>query len=125
LLTGVVFGIIHLFNSCATVLSFINLTLSGFFFALYAINTGNIWVVCGLHLGWNFAQGNIYGLSISGEQGTNNSLFISKILGTDILTGGNFGPEGGLITTLFLVFAILFISLILYKKDKIQIPDIE
>ena len=51
LFTGGVFGIIHLFNNGATVLSFINLTLSGFFFALYAINAGNIWGVCGLHFG--------------------------------------------------------------------------
>lgn len=125
LLTGGTFGIIHLFNNSATVLSFINLTLSGFFFALYAINAGNIWGVCGLHLAWNFAQGNIYGLSISGEQSTNNSLFISRVPGTDLLTGGDFGPEGGLITTLFLVCAILSISFILYKKYKTCIPNKE
>ena len=90
LLTGAVFGTIHLFNSGATVLSFANLTLSGFFFALYAINSGNIWGVCGLHFGWNFAQGNIFGLNISGEQSTDASLFISKISGIDLLTGGGF-----------------------------------
>lgn len=122
LLTGGVFGIIHLFGSGATFLSFINLILSGFFFALYAINSGNIWGVCGLHLGWNLALGNIYGFSISGEQSVNNSLFISNITGTDILTGGNFGPEGGLITTAFLIFALLSIILITYKKHIVQIP---
>lgn len=110
LLTGGAFGIIHLFNNGATVLSFINLTLSGFFFALYAINAGNIWGVCGLHMGWNFAQGNIFGLSISGEQSIDNSLFTSTISGTDLLTGGDFGPEGSFITTMFLICAISFIS---------------
>jgi len=125
LLTGGVFGVMHLLGSGATVLSFINLTLSGFFFALYAINAGNIWGVCGLHLGWNLAQGSIYGLSISGEQSTNNSLFITSITGTNLLTGGDFGPEGGLITTLFLVCAILLISFILYKKHKTYIPKKE
>lgn len=123
LITGGAFGIIHLFNSGATVLSFINLTLSGFFFALYAINAGNIWGACGLHFGWNFTLANIYGLRISGEQSIGSSLFSSKNLGTNILTGGDFGPEGSLITTLFLVSAILFISFILCKKNKTQMPD--
>lgn len=125
LLTGGVFGVIHLFNSGATVLSFINLTLSGFFFALYAINAGNIWGVCGWHMGWNFAQGNIYGLSVSGGQSIDNSLFSSKAIGTDFLTGGDFGPEGGFITTVFLVCGILFIGFIMYKKYKVKLLNIE
>lgn len=116
LLTGGVFGLLHLLGNGATVLSFINLTLSGFFFAMYAINAGNIWGVCGLHLSWNLAQGNVFGLNISGEQSTNLSLFITSNAGTDLLTGGDFGPEGGFITTAFLVCAIILIGLNMYSK---------
>lgn len=118
LLTGGVFGIIHLLNNGVTVLTLVNLTLSGFFFALYAINEGNIWGVCGLHLGWNFVLGSIFGLRISGEKSNDNSLFISHNLGTDILTGGDFGPEGCIITTFFLICVIIFMGFIFYKKHK-------
>ena len=123
LLTGGVFGIIHLFSSGATVLSFINLALSGFFFALYAIHAGNIWGVCGLHFGCNYALGSIFGLSISGEQSEGSSLLVSKTSDADLLTGGAFGPEGGLITTVFLVCAILFICILLHKKHKTRFKD--
>ena len=115
LLTGGVFGIIHLFKSGATALSFINLTLSGFFFALYAINAGNIWGVCGLHFGWNYALSNIFGLSVSGEQRLAASLFISKYSGADWLTGGDFGLEGSLFSTVFLTLAIILIIVVMQK----------
>jgi membrane protease YdiL (CAAX protease family) len=116
LLTGGVFGILHLLNSGATVLSFVNLTLSGFFFALFAINAGNIWGVCGLHFGWNYALSNIFGLSVSGEQGISNSMFISKLSGADLLTGGDFGLESSLFSTIFFVCATLFIIVVMQKK---------
>ena len=116
LLTGCVFGILHLLGNGATILSFMNLTLSGFFFALYAISGGNIWGVCGLHLSWNLAQGDIFGLSIIGQPSITNSIFITNNTGTDLLTGGDFGPEGGIITTLFLICAIMFIGFTMYRK---------
>lgn len=118
LLTGATFGAIHLLGNGATILSFINLTLSGVFFALYAIRAGNIWGVCGLHFGWNLTQGNIYGLTISGEQSNGSSLLIIDIKGEDVLTGGEFGPEGGCITTLFLACAILLIIFTNHREKR-------
>jgi membrane protease YdiL (CAAX protease family) len=125
LLTGGVFGILHLLNSGATALSFVNLTLSGFFFALFAINAGNIWGVCGLHFGWNYALSNIFGLSVSGEQGVGNSLFLSTSSGKDLLTGGVFGMESSLFSTVFLICAVLLICFIISKKHKAKISDKE
>ena len=107
----------HLLNAGATVLSFLNLTLSGIFFALYAIKDGNIYGVCGLHMGWNFAQGNIYGTYISGEPST-NAIFHCKEAGSRVLTGGTFGPEGGLVTSVFLLLGILLVGYAIYKQQK-------
>lgn len=116
LLTGGAFGVIHLFNTGSTLISFINLTLSGIFFALYAIKMGNIWGACGLHMGWNFAQGNIYGVSISGEHSI-NTVFACERIGNDILTGGDFGPEAGLLATLFFLCGILIVGIITHRKS--------
>lgn len=118
LLTGAAFGAIHLLGNGATVLSFLNLTLSGFFFALYAISAGNIWGVCGLHFGWNLSLGQIYGSIISGEPSIDSSLLITSGKGADVLTGGTFGPEGGLVTTLFLACAILLIIILDRRKER-------
>ncbi len=105
-ITAIIFGILHLFSSGVTVLSFINLTLSGIFFAGYAILNGNIWGVCGLHFAWNFALGNIYGLPVSGFADNGEKIFQTQQIGSSLLTGGTFGPEGGLITTITLLIAI-------------------
>ena len=118
LLTGATFGAIHLLGNGATMLSFLNLTLSGFFFALYAISAGDIWGVCGLHFGWNLSLGHLYGAIISGEGSVDSSLLITSSKGADFLTGGAFGPEGGFVTTLFLTGAILLIVFVNCREER-------
>ncbi len=117
-ITAIIFGILHLFSSGVTVLSFINLTLSGIFFASYAILNGNIWGVCGLHFAWNFALGNIYGFPVSGFADNGEKIFQTQQIGANLLTGGDFGPEGGLVTTITLLIAIVALILKLRKYDK-------
>lgn len=118
-ITAIVFGILHLFNSGVTVLSFINLTLSGIFFAGYAIVNENIWGVCGLHFAWNFALGNIYGFPVSGFFANGETIFQTQQIGSALLTGGDFGPEGGLVTTIMLLIAI-GVLVVKWKKNMIR-----
>lgn len=117
-ITAIIFGILHLFSSGVTVLSFINLTLSGIFFASYAILNGNIWGVCGMHFAWNLALGNIYGLPVSGFADNGEKIFQTQQIGANLLTGGDFGPEGGLVTTITLLIAIVALILKLRKYDR-------
>lgn len=119
-ITAIIFGILHLFSVGVTALSFINLILSGIFFACYAIADGNILGVCGLHFAWNFALGNIYGLPVSGFADNGEKIFQTQQIGSTILTGGNFGPEGGLVTTITLLIAISSIIL-KWSKDNMNI----
>lgn len=105
-ITAIIFGILHLFSSGVTVLSFINLILSGLFFACYAITTGTIVGACGLHFAWNFALGNIYGLPVSGFADNGVKLLQTQQIGSALFTGGEFGTEGGLVTTVVLLIAI-------------------
>jgi len=118
-IAAIIFGILHLFSVGVTALSFINLILSGIYFACYAIGDGNILGVCGLHFAWNFALGNIYGLPVSGFAENGEKIFQTQQIGSNILTGGDFGPEGGLVTTIILLIAIS--ALILkWRKDNIN-----
>lgn len=116
-ITAIIFGILHLFSEGVTFLSFINLVLSGVFFASYAIIDGNIWGVCGLHFAWNFALGNIYGLPVSGFYNNGDQIFKTQQVGYDFITGGSFGPEGGLVTTVILLIAIFVLILKLRSID--------
>lgn len=115
-ITAIIFGILHLFSSGVTILSFLNLTLSGIFFAGYAIYTENIVGVCGLHFAWNFALANIYGFSVSGFTSNGETIFQATQIGYKFYTGGNFGPEGGFITTIILLIGISILVLKFIKK---------
>jgi membrane protease YdiL (CAAX protease family) len=118
-IAAIIFGILHLFSVGVTALSFINLILSGIYFACYVIGDGNILGVCGLHFAWNFALGNIYGLPVSGFAENGEKIFQTQQIGSNIFTGGDFGPEGGLVTTIILLIAIS--ALILkWRKDNIN-----
>ena len=110
-ITAVIFGILHLFSSGVTVLSFLNLILSGIFFAGYAIRNGSIWGVCGLHFAWNFALGNIYGFPVSGFSSNGDTILTIQKMDSNMLTGGEFGPEGGIAATMILLMAICILAL--------------
>lgn len=114
-LTAIIFGILHLFSSGVTVLSFVNLILSGVFFAGYAIYTGNIWGICGLHFAWNFTLGNIYGFPVSGFSSNGETILTMKQVGSTFFTGGDFGPEGSFITTVILLLGIGILALKSFK----------
>ena len=69
----------------------------------------------GAHLTWNYLQGPIFGFEVSGNK--INSLFEQKPNGHELLTGGNFGFEGSIILTLFLIMSILFMDRYFQRPD--------
>jgi len=86
-------------------LGWINLFLFGCFAALLAIAEGGLWAASAWHAIWNWTQGGLLGFSVdrSVRQGLIASLHPT---GPDFLTGGTFGPEGGIIVTGILVVSI-------------------
>lgn len=114
--TSMVFGILHLFTSGVTMLSFLNLVLSGAFFALYAIKQKCLWGVWGCHFGWNLSLGNIYGLSISGFNPLGPTVLKTRMQGSNVLTGGLFGVEASILTTVFLLIGVCILSYKMYRQ---------
>jgi membrane protease YdiL (CAAX protease family) len=96
LLTGVVFGALHLVNPDATLWGATAIAIeAGFMLAACYAATRNLWVPMGLHFGWNFALGGIAGAPVSGN-GDSEGLLDATFSGSTLVTGGDFGPEGSL-----------------------------
>lgn len=75
--------------------------------ALYLL-TRSIWVPVGFHLAWNWTQGSLFGMNVSGME-MKNTLFLGEAKGPKILSGGEFGPEGSLISIVISVIFIVFL----------------
>ncbi len=108
-LSAVLFAAAHSLNPHLNVLAILNLVLFGLFTALYALRDGSIWRVAGVHAAWNWMQGNVFGISVSGMQPVGGSWLRLTESGPDWLTGGAFGAEGGLAVSLVLVAGIAFL----------------
>lgn len=96
LLSASVFGMLHLGNHNASAISTINIGLAGCMLAAGLIWTGQLALPIGLHLGWNFCQGNVFGFAVSGNL-VGPRVFAIEQGGDPLITGGAFGPEAGLI----------------------------
>jgi len=117
---SVIFALLHIFNNGIAVIPLINLTLFGIFASLYTLKTDSIWGICALHTSWNFAQGNVFGIKVSGID-TKVSLFSfkPKNVGT-FINGGSFGLEGGLAVTLVLIIGIFILLSLEGRKSGIK-----
>jgi len=120
-ISSLIFAAFHLFNGGVTVLAFINLTLYGAFAAFYVLRTDDLWGACAVHSAWNFFQGNIFGISVSGGDALSSVFGTLPVIGRENISGGGFGIEGGLCTTLVMAFGIALL-LIIPRKPRPAFP---
>ena len=123
IVSSLMFAIFHIPNRSFSIIAFINITLFGIFAAVFMLKRGSIWAVGAIHTVWNFMQGNIFGFSVSG-----NPLLPSLFNGSDqgfgsILSGGDFGIEGGLGATVVLLIALLSALMMPAKKSELASLD--
>lgn len=110
--SSLLFALLHFFNPNVSLVAIFNLFITGIVFGLYVIKTKNLWGACGLHAAWNFFQGNIFGFEVSGMETGVGSLIKLKLVGSELFTGGSFGPEAGIACTIVLSVTII---ILLYK----------
>lgn len=112
------FGILHMGNAGVTFLSVLNIILDGVLAGLLFIYTDSIWLVVAQHGTWNYVQGNLLGFQVSGT-GADASIFSFTMgSGPDWLTGGTFGAEGSIITTLVLLVSLVIVYRLGERKEK-------
>jgi membrane protease YdiL (CAAX protease family) len=104
------FGLVHLGNPSRTWISTLNTMLVGIPLAVGYLRTRALWLPVGLHFAWNFLQGFGLGLPVSGI-GPPLSVLKAAVRGSELVTGGSYGPEGSLLTTGVIAAATVYLSL--------------
>ena len=115
--SSLLFGLLHVLNPNLGPLPMLNLTLAGVMFAMYALVEEGLWGMFGLHSAWNWVQGNVLGMAVSGME-FGPSLFKLSESGPDWLTGGAFGPEGSLVVTLALAATSAMLGWRLWRREQ-------
>jgi|CXWL01.1.fsa_nt_gi membrane protease YdiL (CAAX protease family) len=114
ILTALLFGALHLSNPDANVFSALCLVAGeGIGAGLYLL-TGRVWMSIGMHAGWNFAQGWLFGSAVSGLDVFAGGPFQTRPVDgvAAMLSGGGFGPESSLASLVVsLLASIIFLSI--------------
>jgi membrane protease YdiL (CAAX protease family) len=107
LASSLVFGLFHGLNPNFTWLALLNIFLAGVVLAACYLVTRSLWLSMAFHFSWNVAQGAIFSFPVSGLQ--SQGLLLTTVAGNPLVTGGAFGPEGGLLATTVLCLALLLL----------------
>ena len=95
--SAALFGVAHAVSSHPTLLALVAVAVeAGILLALAYVVTRRLWFAIGTHAAWNFTQGGIFGLAVSGHG--SEGLLIGRTSGPEWLTGGKFGPEASVIS---------------------------
>jgi len=96
LISATVFGLIHLLNGNGTLQGALCIIFeAGILLAAAFMFTRRLWFPMGMHFAWNFTQGGIFGVAVSG--GATAGLFRGVLSGPAWLSGGAFGAEGSVV----------------------------
>ena len=115
------FGFAHSFNPGATVWSSVAISVeAGVLFGLLYHLTRSLWWCIGLHAGWNFVQGAVFGIPVSGIK--IDGLFDSQLQGPDWLDGGGFGAEASVLTVLSCSIVSLLLARRMLRKRSVVPP---
>ena len=117
IINSLIFAILHLGNPAFGILPFINIMLIGIVFSLLFYVSDDIFLPAAAHSFWNFAQGNIFGIEVSGMDEINNTIFKTKLMGSDLISGGAFGFEGSIFVTLVETIMIFVIIRIIKRRN--------
>jgi membrane protease YdiL (CAAX protease family) len=117
LISSAMFALLHLMNPSISFMAVVGLFFSGLFLAFSYVATRQLWLPIGLHIGWNFFESSLFGFQVSGYGGWPR-LILQTVRGNIFFTGGDFGPEAGLVLLPGLMLGALLIYLYTRNRDK-------
>ncbi|CAM04984.1 hypothetical protein A8924_6142 [Saccharopolyspora erythraea NRRL 2338] len=119
----VVFTALHGANVGVGVVPLLNLVLISLLLAFWALAEGGLWGVCAFHVVWNWAQGNVFGVEVSGMNLETTLLDTEGAAGSStLLTGGAFGIEGSLVTSAVLAVGVVVAAQVFRRRRHDSAP---
>ena len=120
-MSAFIFGMLHMPNENATFGSAFAIAVQAglLFGALYCL-TRNLWLVIGLHFAWNVIQGLVFGIAVSGNP--TSGFLRTEPTGSDLISGGAFGIEGSIITTVLLAVLALVVLVQIQRRGLVVSP---
>jgi membrane protease YdiL (CAAX protease family) len=119
-ITSLFFASAHLGNPNSSILALVNTLLAGIWFSAAYLKTRSLWLPFSAHFAWNWFQGAIFGIPVSGiTRVTPTPLLLQTDSGPAWLTGGSYGIEGGIACTVALVLSTALIWFLpIFKADE-------
>lgn len=121
-ISAALFGALHAGNPGATVYSTLAIAIeAGVLLALAFALTRSLWFAIGIHWAWNFFEGPVFGTQVSGGAGQ-RPLLLATIHGPAWLTGGNFGPEAGVLPIVLCMLVAVPIAIQAVRRGNVVRP---
>ena len=110
IVSALIFGLGHLPNDNATWWSSLAIAIeAGLLLGAAYKWSGTLWVPIGIHWAWNYVQGNVFGLAVSGNE-VEDTILTTTVDGPDLISGGAFGPEASIVAVIFgVIFTLVFL----------------
>jgi hypothetical protein len=121
LITALLFGLVHLMNPNATWTAALSIAVeAGGLLAAAYVTTRRLWMPIGLHFAWNYSQGGIFGVAVSGQPV--NGLIKSTLTGPELLSGGAFGAEASIFAVLIGTTMTIILLAVAIRRGHIVAP---
>ena len=119
-ITSALFGLAHILNPNATWFSSFAIAIeAGLLLGGAYMLTRSLWLPIGLHAAWNFTQGEVFGVPVSGD--AVHGLLRSRLSGPPIVSGGGFGLEASIIALVIATAAgICFVWLAVRRGEVVR-----
>ena len=109
IVSSLLFGLIHISNANATWWAALAIAIeAGLMLGIAYKWSGSLWMPIGIHWAWNYTQGNFFGLAVSGND-AGRHILTTTVNGPDLITGGAFGPEASIISTVLGLFVAVIL----------------
>jgi len=121
LITSALFGLAHILNPGATWFSSFSVAVeAGLLLGGAYMLTRTLWMPIGLHAAWNFTQGGIFGVPVSGH--VSHGLVQATLSGPALLSGGAFGLEASVIALIVCTAAGVWLVVLAMKHGQLMQP---
>jgi hypothetical protein len=120
-ISSALFGLAHIGNDNATWLSSAAIMIeAGILLGALYMLTRRLWAVVGTHFAWNYTQGGVFGVAVSGTQV--DGILQSRLTGPELITGGEFGIEASALAVALCVAVAVAVLRVAIRRGHVRPP---